>query len=311
MALAPSSASVSVVIPAYNSGHLVGEAIESAIRQSAPPAEVIVVDDGSTDDTPRRLESYADRVRYVRQSNQGVAAARNRGVAEARGDFVAFLDADDVWHPRKVELQVAALAGNSDVGLIGTRRFDWPAETVPEIPDIASPPVVRVRREGLAVKNRFVTSSVVVRRPILECVGPFDTRLQGPEDHDLWLRVADVSAMANIDLPLTGYRDVPASLSKRAASMEAGMQRILRKLDERGAWRGCRALRRKAYSYVDHSCAYMYGTSGYPGTGMRRTIRSLLRYPLPYRRDEVRTHLERPKLFIINLLRLLRLRGID
>jgi hypothetical protein len=93
--------------------------------------------------------------------------------------------------------------------------------------------------------------------------------------------------------------------------MEAGMRRILRKLDERGAWRGSRILRRKAYSYVDHSCAYMYGTSGYPGTGMLRSIRSIWLYPVPYRRDEVRTHLERPKLFIINMLRLLRLRGLD
>jgi glycosyltransferase involved in cell wall biosynthesis len=250
-------------------------------------------------------------VRYVCQKNQGVAAARNRGVATARGGFVAFLDADDVWHTRKIELQVAVLAGNSDVGLIGTRRFDWPATTVPEIPDRVKPPIVPVLRERLAVKNRFVTSSVLVRRPILERVGPFDTGLQGPEDHDLWLRVADVSAVANIDLPLTGYRDVPASLSKRAATMEAGMRRILSKLDARGAWRGNRVLRRKAYSYVDHSCAFMYGTSGYPGTGMLRSIRSLLLYPLPYRRDEVRAHLERPKLFIINMLRLLRFRGVE
>src|SRR5262245_35430521 len=101
-------APVSVVIPTYNSGRLVVEAVESVLAQTTRVAETVVVDDGSTDDTRQRLGRYAGSVRYVGQPNQGVSAARNRGVSEASQDFVAFLDADDVWHPRKIELQMAA-----------------------------------------------------------------------------------------------------------------------------------------------------------------------------------------------------------
>src|SRR6185437_11144924 len=97
-------ARVSVVIPTYNSGPLVTEAVESVLAQTLPAAEVLVVDDGSTDDTPERLAAYGERIRYLPQANQGVAAARNRGIREATGDLIAFLDADDVWHPRKLEI---------------------------------------------------------------------------------------------------------------------------------------------------------------------------------------------------------------
>ena len=98
--------SVSVVIPSFNCGSFVSQAIDSVLAQTCAPAEVIVVDDGSTDDTAERLEPYMDRIRYVFQENRGVSAARNRAVAESRGHCVAFLDADDVWHPRKLELQL-------------------------------------------------------------------------------------------------------------------------------------------------------------------------------------------------------------
>src|SRR5208337_4579078 len=116
-------ASVSVVIPTYNRGELLIETIESILAQTAKPGEVIVVDDGSTDDTQERLARYADRVRYVRQPNQGVAAARNHGVREARGKWIAFIDSDDVWHPRKLECQLRVLADHPDLGILGTALF--------------------------------------------------------------------------------------------------------------------------------------------------------------------------------------------
>src|SRR4051812_1301977 len=99
---------VSVIIPTYNSAALLAQAIASVLAQSVLPAEIIVVDDGSTDATEQLVQCHGSRVKYVRQRNQGVSAARNRGVASASGEFIAFLDADDVWHPRKLELQMAA-----------------------------------------------------------------------------------------------------------------------------------------------------------------------------------------------------------
>src|SRR5262249_22986841 len=207
------SASVSVAIPSYNSGHMVTEAIDSVLAQTVVPDEIIVVDDGSKDDTRERLAHCGERIRYIHQSNQGVAAARNRGVQEAHGDHVAFLDADDVWHPRKLDLQLRALAGRADLGLVGTSSFDWPAERLPEPDVLRGGELMVVPWEQLAVRNVFVTSSLLVRRDVLQRVGPFDTRLQGPEDHDLWLRIAEVAEVANLPLPLTGYRYVTGSLS--------------------------------------------------------------------------------------------------
>src|SRR5262245_58474442 len=301
------SASVSVVIPSYNSGHMVIDAINSVLAQTVVPDEIIVIDDGSRDDTRERLARYARQIRSIHQHNQGVSATRNRGLQEAQCEHVAFLDADDVWHPRKLELQLDVLSGDRSLGLLGTRTFGWPAAQFADVADPVSKQLVIVPWERLVVRNCFVTSSILVRRSILRQVGPFDTGLQGPEDHDLWLRVAEVSRTANLSLPLTGYRDVPASLSKQAARMEQGMLKILEKLDARDVWKGRHLLRKRAYSSVSHSCAYMYGAAGCPGRALLRSMASLLSYPFPFRRDEVRVPLERPKRLVRLLLRLLHL----
>ncbi len=158
------------------------------------------------------------------------------------------------------------------------------------------------------VKNRLTTSSVLVRRKALAQAGPFDPAIQGPEDRDLWLRVAEVAPIANLELPLTGYRDVPGSVSKQAARCLAGMLRILHKLDQRRAWHGRWLLRRKAYSYVYHSCAYIYAAAGLYPRALACSLKSLGWFPLPYRRGDVTTAGERPKRALVNLLRWLRLK---
>src|SRR5206468_3536928 len=109
-----------------------------------------------------------------------------------------------------------------------------------------------------------------------------------------------------LGLPLTGYRTVAGSLSKQAAAMEAGMKRILHKLDARKAWNGRWLLRRKAYSYCEYSCAYMYREAGYPARALQGLLSSLAWYPFPYRRSEVRMPLARPKTFVMLLSHLLK-----
>jgi glycosyltransferase involved in cell wall biosynthesis len=299
---------VSVVIPAYNCGQWVAQAVDSVLAQTAAPAEVLVVDDGSTDDTGGCLAPYRGRVRYLFQENRGVSAARNAGVAASGEALVAFLDADDVWHPRKLELQLAVLGREPEIALMGARAFDWPAAEFPLLEE--GHPGGRVRAvpwDRLAVRNYFVTSSVVARRAALDRAGPFDTCLQGPEDWDLWLRVAESGRTANLDLPLVGYRPVAGSVSRQAETCRAGMLRILHKFDERGSWGRRRALRRKAYGYTYHACSYVYGAAGLYGAAVGASLRSFLWYPLPLRRDEVRTPLERPKRLAVHLLRGLRL----
>ena len=298
---------VSVVIPSYDRGHLLTQAIDSVLAQTVAPAEIIVVDDGSTDDTRERLRPYAGHIRYVWQPNQGVSAARNCGLREATGELIAFLDSDDVWHPRKLELQLAVLRRRPDLGLLGTSQFDWPAPTFPEVGPDPPGPVVPVSWWQLVVKNYLTTSSVVARRRALERTGDFDTGMQGPEDRDLWLRIAEIAAIANLDRPLTGYRTVPESVSQQAWTCQASMLRILQKLDERRAWRGRWLVRRKSYSYVYHACSYLHALRGDYIVALAAALRSLAWYPLSYRRDEL-TPFERPKRAAMILLRMLRLK---
>ncbi len=122
---------ISAVIPTYNYGHFVTAAVRNVLAQTYRNLEVIVVDDGSKDNTRERLAPYLDRIRYVYQENQGPSAARNTGIRSATGEWVALLDSDDLWHPRKLELQVKYLQAHPEVGLLGSDRVydlhgDWP-----------------------------------------------------------------------------------------------------------------------------------------------------------------------------------------
>ena len=117
---------VSVVIPTHNHAGYIRQAIDSALAQTSAPLEVIVVDDGSTDETPRILADYGGRIRAIRQSNAGVSVARNTGIAAAAGDLIALLDSDDSWAPTKLERQIARLSADPGVGLVhcGSERVD-------------------------------------------------------------------------------------------------------------------------------------------------------------------------------------------
>jgi len=287
---------ISVVIPSYDAAAFVGEAVRSVLAQTRPADEVIVVDDGSTDDTAARLDEFGPPVRVIRQANAGVSAARNRGVREATGGLIAFLDADDVWHPRKLELQMPTLLANPGLGLLGTRTFVWPGA----VPAFSEPPVMAcpVALTDLVVRNAFTASSVVARAEVLRRAGEFDVRQQGTEDHDLWLRVAQLAAVANLPTPLTGYRVATAgSLSKDAERMEAGMRLILGKLAA-GVFAGKPWLRARAWGYFHYSSGYMYSQAGDWSAAAGHLARSLARHPLAYGRAEVRVPLGRLRLLV-------------
>jgi glycosyltransferase involved in cell wall biosynthesis len=275
---------VSVVIPTYNSGSLVVEAVSSVLAQTTHVAEVIVVDDGSTDDTADRLAPFGSSVRYIKKENGGVSSARNCGLAEATSQWIAFLDADDVWHPRKLELQMAVLARRPELALLGTRMYNWPTDSHPALdPSLSRDPIV-LTFEDLVVGNQLGTSTIVARADVLRGVGEFDHSLQGPEDFDMWLRVARQSPVGRLLLPLAGYRTAtPNSLSKNAVRMEAGLHAILAKLESHGSFYGRPLLRRKARAYVHHTCGLMYRDSGKSGTAANRFIRSLLEWPFRLR----------------------------
>ncbi len=222
---------VSVVIPAWNSAGTLPRAIDSVLAQTWEPREIIVVDDGGTDATPALLAGYGERVRVFSQANGGPASARNRGLSEARGQYVAFLDADDHWLPEKLERQVALLDARPDIGFCSTatRVVDTRGEWVRDWPcsSTAAPLLETLFMHGSAVSGS--TSGVLARRQLLLEAGGFDAGLRGFEDPDLWIRLAARTAYACVPETLTVVVRTPNSVSANLGGMCAATLASLRK----------------------------------------------------------------------------------
>jgi glycosyltransferase involved in cell wall biosynthesis len=197
---------VSVIIPAYNAGECIGRAIESVLGQSYSDYEIVVVDDGSTDNTADIVRQYGDKVRYVHQKNAGVAVARNAGIAVARGDWIAFLDADDEWLPNKLKAQMDLLARNPELRWCASNRYQSDGRHRAVVVNVERVKKCLAGRDffqnyfAAAVSRvcNIQTSSVVVRKRIFAQLGGFEpSRAQG-EDFDMWIRIAH-------HFPKTGY----------------------------------------------------------------------------------------------------------
>jgi glycosyltransferase involved in cell wall biosynthesis len=222
---------VSVIIPAYNAERFLSTTLASARRQTHKNLEIIVVDDGSTDSTAAIAMEAADvdkRIRVLRQDNFGVAAARNRGIAESRGDYIAPLDADDVWHPQNVALQVAAL---EEAGPETAVSYAW-CIVINEhggFRAVVPHSKIQNRRRALAclIEGNFVgnASSSVIRRDAILAVGGYDTSLrarnaEGCEDQALYIALAERSDFAVVSRELIAYRSHPYSMSQDTARMK-------------------------------------------------------------------------------------------
>jgi glycosyltransferase involved in cell wall biosynthesis len=218
---------VSVVIPAYNAARFVGAAVQSTLAQTVTALEVIVVDDGSTDGTVECLAPFAGQVTVESIPNGGVSHARNRGAALARGEWLAFLDADDLWRPDKIERQLAR--AGAGVGLIYSDRTNiGDRGDVPELQSRVTPMYEGDVFARLLLEGNFVTSSsVMMPRALFERLGGFDETLTASEDWDLWLRVAATSRVALVREPLVAYRFHSASLSHDYHSMWQQRRRVV------------------------------------------------------------------------------------
>ncbi len=205
---------VSIVVPAFNAGRTISAALESVFAQTYRDFEVIVVDDGSADDTGRRVAEFGDRVAYAYQTNRGPWHARNEGIARARGRLIAFLDADDVWFPRKLQRQVAYFAQHPSTGLLHTSALISATptmttrDTVDGVPlDGPSHPPTPIFCDLFRGEVAIDTATVIARRDVLDAAGGFDTHNERDvEEWGLWLRIAARHPVGYIPLPLVVHR---------------------------------------------------------------------------------------------------------
>ncbi|GAA5218534.1 glycosyltransferase family 2 protein [Corallincola platygyrae] len=211
---------VSVIIPAYNRDSYIAHTVDSVLNQTLTDLELIVVDDGSSDDTRAILDAYQDErltvLEHPGRVNKGQAAAINVGLRHASGEYLAILDSDDYWAPEKLETLVGYLQQHQDIGLVYSNGFAVDPENKPIYP---------IYREGHQELNEpsrvlidcyfLLPNNAVLRRDIMTQVGEFDESLRAAQDHDMAIRVAEVTKMAYLDLPLFFYRRHPDSISSK------------------------------------------------------------------------------------------------
>ena len=249
---------VSVIIPTFNRGWTITEAIESVLIQDGTPFELIVVDDGSTDATGQILDRYGDRITVIRQQNQGVSNARNAGIQIARGDLIAFLDSDDYWLKDKMITQVEFFKTHPDAWLCQTEEM-WIRNGRRVNPKKRHrKPSGMIFYESLAL-CLVSPSAVMMRRGLFDVIGRFDERLPACEDYDMWLRVSSRYPVFLIDTPLIvkrgGHGD---QLSKMAGLDRYRIQSLVKLLrsgnltDEQSA-AAAAMLREKGRIYA-HGC---------------------------------------------------------
>ena len=227
--------SVSLVIATYNHARFLGEALDSAVAQTLEGVEVVVVDDGSTDDTEAVLARYGGRLRVIRQPNRGLAAARNTGLAAARGTYVSFLDADDVLLPTKLAEQAAIL---DRAPTVGWTYCDVLIETTATGAEMRASERFRYGARMLEgwlfpelIHGNFIPAiAPLVRRTVLDAAGGFDERLTALEDWDLWLRLSLIAEARYCPAVLVRYRVHPGGMSEDRSRMDRNRFRVLDKL---------------------------------------------------------------------------------
>ncbi len=195
---------ISVVIPTYNRGYCLNEAIDSVLCQTFTDYEVIVVDDGSTDDTTERLQAYGDQIKVIQGRHEGVSEARNTGIRAASGEYIAFLDSDDSWFPHKLERVMQVFAGEPSVGMV-TSNLQLVRPDTGEILGIKPQSRPGKTYQEMLLKGSAQASSGVVRRSCLELVGLFDATVDGMEDFELFLRIAKRFPFRHLEEPLGNY----------------------------------------------------------------------------------------------------------
>lgn len=271
---------VSVIIPNFNYARFLGEAIESVMGQTYTNIEVIVVDDGSSDDSLKVARSFGEKVRLIEQENSGVSAARNRGIGGSTGELVAFLDSDDVWHSKKLEKQVALFQDNEGIGLVhcGYVEIDDQDNRYNEYTDGMAGDVAS---EMLKYERPVILgggSAAVVRRSVLEDVGGFDPLVTPAEDWEFYFRCASVSKVGFIPEVLLSYRVHDKNAHSNIQKMERGILAAYQKSFETDD-PDLLAIRDQCFGKIHSVLAGSYFSAGSYRSFARHAIKSIILAP--------------------------------
>lgn len=269
---------VSVIIPTYNSARFLRGAIESALAQEGVDKEIIVVDDGSTDETPQLLESFGPAIKAIRQPNAGCGPARNHGARVATGDWLAFLDADDLWLPGKLSTQLAC--ADDQTGFIYSDCYNF--GDVDRVHSRLSEAVTFYEGEvfeRLLLNNFITVSTVLMRKAWFDRLGGFSNDRNLAEDWDLWMRYAAEAPIRLCREPLTKYRWHAGGISKNAIAMARNRAATL----ARGlALPRTRSVPRRVINRALANvweCSAWFAAASHPRTACVSYLRSLWHYP--------------------------------
>jgi glycosyltransferase involved in cell wall biosynthesis len=227
----------SVIIPTYNHSKFIAAAIRSVLGQSVPVDEIIVVDDGSTDETRNVLEPYYDRISYIYQPNRGPAAARNRGMEEARGDFIAFLDSDDIWIRDKTKIQMEMFSRFPDLDIIFGDMANFSQDNHNSLPEIKNREIhdyfiahssnIERMFDCLITENMVPTPTVILKKACIVRVGFFDENLKIAEDFDYWLRATKCCSFGFVNAVLVKRRRHDSNLVNDWVKMNQAILEVL------------------------------------------------------------------------------------
>lgn len=270
---------ISVIIPAYNAAKFLRAAIESVLAQTLLPQEILVIDDGSKDETAAIAASFGGIVRCISQENRGLSGARNRGVEESGGELIALLDADDIWLPRKLELQVKQLRRHPKALACFTRTKSVDGQgrvlkesTVPRYPDLV---------KALLLYSCVVgpPSSALMRRSTFDKVGLFDINFSQCHDWEMWLRITEAGSITYVDEALLLYLVHDSNMSRNIPLLERDTFAVLRKffrLHPKGKYA---RLKQKTYSNHWMIVSGSYLAAGNKRDSLRCLLRGILAYP--------------------------------
>jgi glycosyltransferase involved in cell wall biosynthesis len=277
---------VTIVVPCFNHGRYLGEALQSVVDQDYEDFEAIVVDDGSTDKTPEVVNSFADpRIKYVSQENQGLSAARNTGIRNSSGELIAFLDADDTYHPAFLSTLLKLLAGDmkARAAYCGYQFIDECGRPLPrkECRVVAPKSFFSAMLDG----GFLVPACFLLYRNCLDRVGLFDPGLSGCADWDMWLRISEVFRVIGSSRSLVKYRVISNSMSSDAAQMAAEKLAVLEKRRTAGQTASMRVDRAFAYAHLQNAVAFLH--SGQHEEARRSLHRMVEVYPEILRDESV------------------------